>query len=333
MVGDEYDLLTLDNKVSRYIANFSSLFLHEKFVMQGNQARFEEKIGRSFIEKLNTYFNGAFSGWYNSRSTFTQAPSTSTNKASGKQESHAAGLAYRLAQGEYTFCPHLFNFLSICRSFKHVLALSGSLNIEHMSAFRDFFSNDRPNLFVNIPPFFGSHNTSRNLKIRTESDHLSLDDWYAKIVEDIHTSIEHQQPILLFGSDATQLEGIKQIIEHSSLLESGYRCITITNESDLEKNFSEIGAPKTIILSNAICGRGIDIKVSKAIININLYSELQAPLAVTKKQRFFTIYIKFNHVKSPLLRRVNSTKERLGYVKLMTSGSRASTLTSFSMAL
>lgn len=266
VVGDEFDLLTLDNKLSRYIGDFSSLFLQEKLVMQANQMAFEEKIGRSFIQTLNTRFNGAFSRWYNRQASNTQAPSTSTNQASGKQEHHAASLAYRLAQGEYTFCPHLFNFLSICRSFKHVLALSGSLNSEHMTAYRDFFSNGRPNLFVNVPPFFGSHNTSRNLKIRTESDNLSLDDWHAKILEDIQTSIEHQQPILLFGSDENQLNQINQIIADSGLLQSGYRCITITNEHDLEKHFSEIGALKTIVLSTAICGRGIDIKVSKAIV-------------------------------------------------------------------
>lgn len=262
IILDEGDLMILDDPKHIWNEGFNSIFQSTNIDMgsPAGKKQFDDLLGAPLIKGFNDYFPNTYNAWYDSVKSQTAQGSANIDVASGKKTRSADGFAHRVKQGDYGFHSLFFSFSSFARSFQQVLFLSGSIDEAYMPVFNKFFTNNKPNLFANIPLFVGSHNLSENLirKLYPPCDDTS---WLPTLLKDVREAIDRGQPILLFVAD-NQLGLIKGYLEKSL---KPTRWLEITDERSLGLLGNEIRNIGNITLATTICGRGLDIKVSQAV--------------------------------------------------------------------
>lgn len=261
---DEGDLMIMDDPGNGRVSHFVNSFGNAAIEMSSQKEVFDEIIGPKFIQTLNENFPGCYDAWYLNECNNNRGETSSIHGASGKKTSFAGSFSHRVSKGIFRFSPLLFNFSVFARSFRDVLFLSGSIHEKNFEKFKNYFANEKENIFLNIPLFFGSHNQGRNLTEKRKEGNCCEVSWYSKIIEDIEAAIDLGQPILLFNSSEDELKMLKEKCREYAKIKS-VEWITITEEEILEANKDRIGKRNTITFASAICGRGIDIKISKDI--------------------------------------------------------------------
>lgn len=329
---DEGDLLTLDDPKHGKIATFPQTFGSQPINMVSQKDKFNEMVGKSFIEKLEVHFSGCYEQWYTKTSLLNREESSGTNEASGKTFNYAASFSNNVSRGIYQFPPLSCNFCSFVRSFRDVLFLSGSINQENMPAFESYFTNGKENFYVDIPLFFGPHNQNFRLTEQRIVDQCDDINWHQHILSDVEEAMQHRRPILLFALSAEKLSKIEaKLKENGKIIESRYTWITIKDENELARHVSQIGNSQTITLATAICGRGIDVKPTKAIEsglhvivtelpendNERLLIQMKGRTARMDRKGSFSLIVKGNYTTFQINAENKRRKPIIGGLKLM----------------
>lgn len=264
VILDEGDLMIMDDPGHGRVHRFQNTFASTPINMSTEKERFDQTVGLELIQALNENFSGCYNAWYASATQHMRGETSATHEASGKKSTFVGSFSHRVNLGSYQLSPLLFNFSAFVRSFRDVLFLSGSIHERNFEVFQDYFTNGKKNFYANIPLFFGSHNWSNNLIERKKLGNLDESSWRTQIEDDIEEAIKEGQPILLFASSTDDLEMLQKRLRENTKI-SAANWITITDESSLEAQSKRIGERNTITFATTICGRGIDIRISKDI--------------------------------------------------------------------
>jgi hypothetical protein len=140
-----------------------------------------------------------------------------------------------------------------------------------MPAFDPLFTNGKPNQFINVPSFYGTHNDAFYLKMITEVECSVDSQWIHCIQSDVSEALHREQPVLIFA-DPSQLEHIATALRE---LDTNGQAIVVQTVTDqkiegakpdaMDALVTSITQQKTVTVSTTILGRGIDFKVSKHI--------------------------------------------------------------------
>lgn len=273
LILDEGDLMTKDHKPSGRLSDMSNMFGTDHFTMENNRDRFIKDLIKepNFISQIDRSFASAFTHWYRYESGCPIGGGITTDEPRGITIHWAKSLRGRLAEGDFSFTLLDFDFLSYIRDFKECLFLSGSIDHNDMPAFDPLYTNGKPNLFVNIPSFYGTHNDAFYLRKITEVTCTDDSDWLAKIQTDVAEALDREQPVLVFA-DPAQLERIASAIRDLSTSRQDLTVQTVTDQNiegvdpgQIDALVTGITQQKTVTVATTILGRGIDFKVSKHI--------------------------------------------------------------------
>ncbi len=159
--------------------------------------------------------------------------------------------------------------LSFYNSFKYVIGLSGSVNLQTQQLTSKALLGNQS--YLEIPPFFGPINAEQNLKKINDKVCESQEQHIQCIIEEVIEVIKTERPVLIFAESITRLsesssDFLLLIRRLSNIKEiASGKLLFIQTEADVKRHLPNIGKHKYVTLATRILARGADIKVDAEI--------------------------------------------------------------------